>query len=255
MVHTRTGQPWPPITRSSHVGFHLLDASSSRPRHEEKSSTSYSRQICLPRSTLPLTQWRLCYFPASPILRGLRSGLVRQHRLTHFIRDSRWQAVPNQLVVVLRTQLLQNGTMMGKCMAVVAGLGFIGMHRYEHYLPSTSNHFIRAVDVTFEYIHVDTAGASSIATAPTESIHEIPKDKIVGLTYFVPHSKTDRLGTGTYSFVRRLAVSELVVLDIVGDIYEWCCIAKPSGFEPSIQERVFRTKRLSMWRLKKQRYL
>ena len=64
------------------------------------------------------------------------------------------------------------------------------------------------------------AGANSIATAPTESIHEIPKDKVVALTYFVPHSKTDQLGTVTYSFVRRLAVSELVVLDIVGDIYE-----------------------------------
>ena len=105
-------------------------------------------------------------------------------------------------------------------MAVAAWLGFIGMHRYGHYLPSTSNHFIRAGDVTFEYVHVDMAGANSIATAPTESIHEIPKDKVVALTYFVPHSKTDQLGTVTYSFVRRLAVSELVVLDIVGDIYE-----------------------------------
>jgi len=171
-------------------------------------------------------------FLLHPILRGLRSGLIRQHRSTHSTRDSRRQAAPNQLVVILRTQLLQLGTMIGKCMAVAAGLGFIGMHRYGHYLPSTSNHFIRAGDVTFEYVHVDAAGASSIATAPTESIHAIPKDKIVALTYFVPHSKTDQLGTGTYSFVRRLALSELVVLDIVGDLYEWCCIAKPSGFEP-----------------------
>ena len=66
MVHTRTGKPWPPIPSRGHVGLHLLDASSSRPRHEEKSTTSHCRQICVPCSTLPLTQWRLYYFPAPP---------------------------------------------------------------------------------------------------------------------------------------------------------------------------------------------
>ena len=39
---------------------------------------------------------------------------------------------------------------MDTCLAVVAGIGFTGLHRYGKYLPSPSNHFIRAGDVMFE---------------------------------------------------------------------------------------------------------
>ena len=64
------------------------------------------------------------------------------------------------------------------------------------------------------------------------TIHTIPKDRIVGVSYFVPHSKTDQLGAGKYCYLRRLAMSDTVALDVVGDLYEWCTLVKPSGREP-----------------------
>jgi len=171
-------------------------------------------------------------FFSHPILKGLRSSVVRQHRMCHSQRDSRRQAAPVQLVVVLRAQLLQAGTMLDTCLAVAAGVGFTGLHRYGQYLPSPSNHFIRAGDVMFEYTRLDDFGVRSVELIPPNLVHSIPKDRIVAVSYFVPHSKTDQLGTGVYNFVRRTVLSDTVVLDVVGDLYDWSCLVKPSGCEP-----------------------
>ena len=167
-----------------------------------------------------------------PILKGLRASLVRQHRLQHSASESRRQAVPLAMVLVIRSQLLEQGTMMGKCLAVAVGFGYTGTHRYGHYLPSKSNHYVRAGDVTFECIHTDANGVGAMLLLPPATIHTIPKDRIVGVSYFVPHSKTDQLGAGKYCYLRRLAVSDTVALDVAGDLYEWCTLVKPSGYEP-----------------------
>ena len=63
-------------------------------------------------------------------------------------------------------------------------------------------------------------------------VHSISKDRIFAVSYFVPHSKTDQLGTGVYNFVRRTVLSDTVVSDVVGNLYDWSCLVKPSGCEP-----------------------
>ena len=74
-------------------------------------------------------------------------------------------------------------------------------------------------------------GISSVELIPPNLVHSISKDRIIAVSYFVPHSKTDQLGTGVYNFVRRTVLSDTIVLDVVGDLYDWSCLVKPLGCE------------------------
>ena len=87
--------------------------------------------------------------------------------------------------------------MMETCLAVAAGIGFTGLNRYGQYLPSPSNYFIHVGDVMFEYTLVDELGVSSLELIPPNLVRSISKDRIIAVSYFVPHSKTDQLGTGS----------------------------------------------------------
>ena len=86
--------------------------------------------------------------------------------------------------------------------------------------------------VFFEYTRLDELGVSSVELVPPNLVHSISKDRTVAVSYFVPHSKTDQLGTGFYNFVCRTVLFDTVVLDVVGDLYDWSCLVKPSGCEP-----------------------
>ena len=108
MVHTRhgldkLGLPYPVVAMSAFIFWMLrrvdpVTRKSLQPPTVDK--YVYHVRHYLLHSGVSIT------FLLQPILRSLRSGLIRQHRSTHSTRDSRRQAAPNQLVVVLRTQLL-----------------------------------------------------------------------------------------------------------------------------------------------------
>ena len=64
------------------------------------------------------------------------------------------------------------------------------------------------------------------------AVHSIPKHEITAVDYNVRSAKNDQPGVGHPFHMERVSVSDIAAFDVVGDLYDWCCVTRPPDEAP-----------------------
>ena len=176
-------------------------------------------------------------FFAHPLVRAARAATEREWRTSHPEADCKTLPASVDFCIHLAKCALETKSphifMERWSYAIMAKTAFTCLLRVSEYMVTPARHHILAGSTTFERRqHTFPSGETVISFVSPAAVHSVPKHEITAVDYNVRSAKNDQPGVGHPFHMERVPVSDTAAFDVVGDLYDWCCVTRPPDEAP-----------------------
>jgi len=176
-------------------------------------------------------------FFAHPLVRAARAATEREWRSSHPQADSKTLPASVDFCTHLAECALKANNphvfMERWSYAIMAKTAFTCLLRVSEYMVTPAGHHILAGATTFERRQcLAPSGETVISFVSPAKVHSIPKHEITAVDYSVRSAKNDQPGVGHPFHMERVVASKNAAFDVVGDLYDWCCVTRPPDEAP-----------------------
>jgi len=175
-------------------------------------------------------------FFTHPLVCAARAATEREWRVTHPESDGKTLPASVEFCLHLSARALEarglSNAMEQWTFAIMAKTAFTCLLRVSEYMITKTKHYILAGSLTFERRQITQSGDTTVSFIFPALVHTVPKHELTEIDYNVRSAKNDQPGVGLPFHMERELASESAAFDVVGDLYDWCCVTIPPNNAP-----------------------